>query len=136
MIELSLMDANAPPPVKDFLITTVVLNVLGWGGLVTLFYFTLPTALPRWFFFFLVVLGITGAMLPVTAFLNLRFPSTPPPRHSVIVRQAIWFGLFGATMLWLQMGRVLTPTLAILLALGLALVEFLLRLSERSQWKP
>ncbi len=33
------------------------------------------------------------------------------------------------------MGRVLNPALAILLAIGLGLIEFLLRMSEKSQWK-
>ncbi len=136
MIELPLMESDTPPPVKDFLTATILLNVLGWGGLAILIYLALPTAVPRWLFFFFSVLGVTGLALPVTAFFNLRFPTTPPARHTVIVRQATWFGLYGATLLWLQMGRVLTPTLAILLALGLALVEFLLRMSERSQWKP
>ena len=60
----------------------------------------------------------------------------PAARHTVIVRQAIWLAVYAATLLWLQVGRVLTPTLVILLALGLVLVEFLLRMSERSQWKP
>jgi hypothetical protein len=31
---------------------------------------------------------------------------------------------------------VLTPALALLLAVGLFLIEWLLRLRERSQWKP
>lgn len=74
--------------------------------------------------------------MPITAFLNRRFPSTPPPAAMVIVRQALWFAVYGSTLIWLQMGRVLNPALAILLAIGLGLIEFLLRLSEKSQWKP
>jgi hypothetical protein len=53
----------------------------------------------------------------------------------VVVRQAIWFAVYASTLIWLQMGRVLNPALAILLAIGLGLIEFLLRLSEKSQWK-
>jgi hypothetical protein len=37
---------------------------------------------------------------------------------------------------WLQIGRVLTPSLAFLLAVGFVLIEWLLRLREKSQWNP
>lgn len=108
----------------------------GWGGLTILIISTVPTVGPRWLFFFLAVIAVTGTALPIMAFFNRRFPSTPTPTHGIISRQALWFGVYGATIAWLQMGRVLTPTLAILLAAGLVLIEFLLRLSEKGQWKP
>ena len=54
----------------------------------------------------------------------------------LILRQAIWFGVYGSALAWLQTGRVLTTALALLLAVGLILVEWLLRLRERSQWSP
>jgi hypothetical protein len=130
------MDSNTSPRVSAFLPAALFLFITGWSGLIALIITTLPTVGPRWLFFFLCVLAITGTMLPITAFLNHRFPSTPPPTPLVIVRQALWFAIFGATLAWLQIGRVLNPTLVILLAIGLGLIEFLLRLSEKSQWKP
>jgi hypothetical protein len=129
------MESRAPS-VLSFLPLTILLLVAGWGGLIALVISTLPTVGPRWLFFFLVVLALTGTALPVTAFLNRRFPSTPPPTAAIVVRQALWVGVYGATIAWLQIGRVLTPALAILLVAGLALIEFLLRISEKSQWKP
>ncbi|OGO29512.1 MAG: hypothetical protein A2136_05850 [Chloroflexi bacterium RBG_16_54_11] len=130
------MKSNTSSRVANFLPAALVLFLLGWGGLIALTITTLPTVGPRWLFFFLCVLAITGTVLPITAFLNRRFPSTPPPTPRVVVRQALWFAVYGATLIWLQMGRVLNPALAILLAIGLGLIEFLLRLSEKSQWKP
>jgi len=130
------MKSNTSPRVANFLPAALFLFILGWGGLIALIIATLPTVGPRWLFFFLCVLAITGTILPITAFLNRRFPSTPPPSAMVVVRQALWFGIYGATLVWLQMGRVLNPALAILLAIGLGLIEFLLRMSEKSQWKP
>jgi len=130
------MKANNSPRVANFLPAAIFLFIVGWGGLILLINSTLPTVGPRWLFFFFCVMAITGTVLPITAFLNRRFPSTPPPTTRVVVRQAIWFGVYGATIIWLQMGRVLNPALAILLAVGLGLIEFLLRLSEKSQWKP
>lgn len=129
------MKTNLSPRVANFLPASILLFLAGWGGLLALVLTSLPTVGPRWLFFFLTVLAVTGTVLPITAFLNRRFPSTPPPTYFVVVRQALWFAIFAATLLWLQMGRVLNPALAILLAIGLGLIEFLLRLSEKSQWK-
>ncbi|MFU8772449.1 MAG: hypothetical protein ACNA8H_08530 [Anaerolineales bacterium] len=98
--------------------------------------YTLPTVGPRWLFFFLGVLALTGTALPAVAYLNRRFPSTPPVTSAVILRQAIEFGVYVSTLAWLQFGRVLNLSLALLLALGLILIEWLLRLRERSQFKP
>jgi hypothetical protein len=112
------------------------LGVIGWGGLATVVYFTLPTVGPRWLFFFLGVLALTGSALPAMAFLNRRFPSVPATDSGVVFRQAVWVGVYGATLAWLQIGRVLTPNLALVIALGLIIIEWLLRLREKSQWKP
>jgi hypothetical protein len=129
------MKSNTSPRVANFLPASIFLFIIGWGGLVVLIISSLPTVGPRWLFFFLCVMAITGTALPITAFLNRRFPSTPPPTYFVVVRQALWFAVYVSTLAWLQMGRVLNPALAILLAIGLGLIEFLLRLSEKSQWK-
>jgi hypothetical protein len=123
-------------PVRSFLPAAFILALAGWGGLAALVIYTLPTVGPRWLFFFLSVLALTGTALPFVAFLNRRFPSSPPPKPGVVLRQALWVGVYGATLAWLQIGRVLTPSLALLLAAGLILIEWLLRLRERAQWKP
>lgn len=130
------MNTEQTPPVKFFLPTAIILTVIGCGGLSILFLLSVPTVGPRWLFFFLIVLTLTGIALPFTAFLNQRFTSNPPATSTVILRQSILVGIYGAALAWLQIGRVLTGALAILMLIGLALVEFLLRLSERSQWKP
>ena len=39
-------------------------------------------------------------------------------------------------MAWLQIGRVLTTPMVLLLIIGFVLIEYLLRLSEKSQWTP
>jgi hypothetical protein len=129
------MKSNPSPRVANFLPAALFLFVLGWGGVIYLVTSSLPTVGPRWLFYFFSVLAITGTALPITAFLNRRFPSTPPPTYFVVVRQALWFAVYVSMIIWLQIGRVLNLALAILLAIGLGLIEFLLRLSEKSQWK-
>lgn len=106
------------------------------GGISVLVTNTLPTVFPRWLFFFFLVLGVAGLLLPFVAFFNRRFQTEPPATANVIVREASWFGLFAAILSWLQMGRVLTLIMVGLLLVGFILIEFLLRLNERSQWKP
>ena len=121
---------------RTFLPLSVVLTLLGWGGLMIVIGTTLPTLGPRWLFFFLGVLALTGPALPITYYLNQRFPSNPPVDGMVILRQALWIGVFGSTVTWLQLGRILTPGLLLILAVVFMLIEFLLRLIERSRWNP
>ncbi len=121
---------------RTYLPLALVLSVAGWAGLLILMLTTVPTLGPRWLFFFLGVLAFTGPALPITYYLNLRFPSDPPVDDMVILRQALWFGIFGSTVAWLQLGRVLTPALALILAGVFVLIEFLLRMFERSRWNP
>lgn len=130
------MNSQSSPPVRTFIPAAIILAVLGWGGLYFLVSLTIPTVGPRWLFFFLSVLALTGTGLPVIAFLNQRFPTNPPVSAGVIVREAIWVGIYFPTLAWLQLGQVLTPALSLLLAVGLLAIELLLRLRERSQWKP
>lgn len=130
------MDSQSSPPVRTFIPAAIILAILGWGGLYFLLNLTIPTVGPRWLFFFLSVLALTGTTLPVIAFLNKRFPTNPSVNAGVIVREAIWIGIYFPTLAWLQLGQVLTPALSLLLAVGFLAIEVLLRLRERSQWKP
>ncbi|HLE15363.1 MAG TPA: hypothetical protein VI776_11485 [Anaerolineales bacterium] len=131
-----MIENQTSPPVGSFIPAAVILGLAGWGGLVALVNYTSPTVGPRWLFFFLGVLALTGTLLPVFAFLNRRFPSSPPASSNMILREAILTGIYFPTLAWLQLGRVLTPALAVILALGLIAIEVLLRMRERSQWKP
>jgi hypothetical protein len=121
--------------VKSVLPAAILLAVLGWGGLAAVVWLTLPTVGPRWLFFFLGVLALTGTVLPFMAFLNRRFPSVPPASSGVIARQAAWVGVYGSMLGWLQIARVLTASMALVLAIGLIIIEWLMRLREKSQWK-
>jgi hypothetical protein len=120
----------------SYLPLSILLTVTGWVGLLLVIRGTVPTLGPRWLFFFFGVFALTGPVLPLVYFLNKRFPSDPPVNGLVIVRQALWVGVFGSTVAWLQLGRVLTTGLALILAGVFVMIEFLLRLFERSRWNP
>ncbi len=125
------------PTVRSVLPASALLIIVGWGGLFFLMNTIAPTDLaPLWLFYFLAVLAVSGLALPVTTFLNRRFLGNPPATPVVVVREAIWLGIYFPTLAWLRIGRVLNPLLALLLALGFVLIEGLLRFREYSQWKP
>jgi len=121
---------------KSFGLSALALIVLGWGGLVLLITQTLPYVWSRWGFFVLALMAITGTVLPIVYFFHRRFPDDPPADGSVIVRQAMWFGIYGATLAWLQLGRLVTVYIILGLAGGLIAIEYFLRLRERSHWTP
>jgi hypothetical protein len=124
------------PSVRSTLPAALLLILIGWAGLLYIFISTLPTLGPRWLFFFFSVLAVAGMILPVAAFLNRRFPTQPPATRNAILREAALVGVYFATLAWLQLGRVLTAPMIFLLAFGLSLIEFLIRLREKSRWEP
>lgn len=124
------------PSFFSFIPAILILCVVGWGGLAAVVYYTLPNLGPRWLFFCLGVIALSGTSLPVVYFLNRRFPSNPPVEAEVIVRQSLWFGVYSSLLAWLQLGRVLSPLLAFVLLGAFVLVEGLLRMWERSRWSP
>ena len=131
------MDSQpSPPAVRSFLPAALILMLLGWGGIAVIDGTPNPTALGRAGPFFSPGAGLTGTALPIMAYLNRRFPSKPPP--STPGDRAP--GDLGRHLLphpaLAAIGRVVTLPLALLLAAGLILIELLLRLRERSQWKP
>jgi hypothetical protein len=124
------------PSFKYYLPVTLFLFLFGWGGFAFVILSTLPTLGPRWLFFFFGVLALTGTAIPVSYFINLRFPSNPPASSGVIIRQACWVGIYGGILAWLQLGRVLTPVISAVLAGAFMVIEIILRMRERSRFVP
>ncbi|HZU86650.1 MAG TPA: hypothetical protein VFF78_04140, partial [Anaerolineaceae bacterium] len=127
---------SSTPPFGRILMISLIVAAIGLMGLIVVITLTLPYLGPRWLFFFFLTLLLTGVFLPVVAFLNRRFPSAPPANGGVLVRQALWFGVYADLLAWLQMGRVLTLSIAFYIGAGLLLIEIFLRMYERSKWKP
>jgi len=121
---------------RPFLASTVSLLVLGWGAAAFSIIALTPTVWARWLLFFGGTLGLTGLGLPIMWFLNLRFRSNPPAGAGVIVRQAIWVGVYGAVLIWLQQVRLVTLWSTLGLAAGLIAIEYLVRMREKARWQP
>jgi hypothetical protein len=120
---------------RSLMAAAAILAIAGWVGLYLVLTETLPTVGPRWLFFFLWTAAVTGTALPFVWLLNRRFVAEAAPA-SVLMRQGLWVGLFAAVIIWLQINRSLSLPLALLLAAGLAAVEWLVRVVERSRWRP
>ena len=110
---------------------------VGWGGLILLiFVFEEPPFVwARWAFFALWFIALAGTALPITYFLNLRFPSQPPADSKAIVREAMWVGFYGATLAWFQLGHLMALWIWMGLAIGLIAIESLIRWRERARWQ-
>ena len=110
----------------SLMISALILAGVGWLGLFLLMTATLPTVGPRWLFFFLWTLALTGTSLPFIWLLNRRFASISTPQ-SILLREALLVGLYGGLCAWLQINRSLNLPLGLLLATGIIAIEWLLR---------
>ncbi len=136
MYNISMQRDNNPQPFSYYLPAIVILLFVGGGGLYLTLTRTLPTVGPRWLLYFCLIILGAGLFMPLSWFLIRRFPSDPLAGPTVVFRQAVWFGVFAALLSWLQIGRVLTLPLGTIMGASLFLIEFLIRLWERSRWKP
>lgn len=129
---------QAVPSTRQYMVSALLLMLIGWGGL-TLLILVLnlpPLVWARWGFFVLWFIALTGAALPISYYLNLRFASDPPSEPNVVVRQALWVGVYGSVLAWLQLGHLNTLWIWMGLAGGLIGIEYLIRLRERARWHP
>jgi hypothetical protein len=117
---------------QNYMVSTFALIFIGFGGLGLLLFFSLPFVWARWGFYVFGIMALTGFALPIVYFLHRRFPSDPPAESNVIVRQALWVGVYGATLAWLQLGRLVTLYVILGLAGGLIATEYFLRLREKA----
>jgi hypothetical protein len=127
---------SSPSGYRSLFLAAAVLAAIGWLGLLILMNTTLPTIGPRWLFFFLLTQAAAGTALPFLWFLRRRFSAGDATPGSVLLREALWVGLFASTCAWLQINRGLTLTVALFLALGLVAFESLLLRIERTTWRP
>jgi hypothetical protein len=130
------MEPHSNSSFRPYLASTISLFILGWGAVVIAIIMLTPTVWARWLLFLGGTLGLTSLGLPIMWFLNLRFKSNPPAGAGVIVRQAIWVGVYGAVLIWLQQVRLVTIWSSLGLAAGLIAIEYLVRMREKARWQP
>lgn len=113
------------------------LALIGWLGLAGLFVYINPNIgpLPWWSFYVLILMAVTGTAVPFVHLLNRRFGREAAP-GGVILRQAMWVGVFVTAGAWMQRSGLLNPATSVLLLIALVGVEWFLRLRERARWAP
>jgi hypothetical protein len=128
----ALPSSKMPPDHIGVMIAGVLMMAGGWYGVYQLVTTALPRVGPRWLFFVLLHIAVTGTVLPFVRYINLRFTpiDADPPPGGVMVRQSVWAGLFVVACAWLQIPRVLSLPIAFFLALALIVVEVFLRSRE------
>ena len=114
------------------MLSALILIIAGWCGLYLLMNATQPNLGPRWLFYVFWTVACTGTSLPFLWLLNRRFRSPAPASPRVLLREGLLIGLYASICLWLQLNQMLNLTLALLLAIGLFSIEWLLRLIERN----
>ena len=117
---------------RQYLLSTLALILIGWGGLALLLIYSVPFVWARWGFYVFGIMALTGTTLPIVYFFHRRFPTNPRSEPNVIVRQAMWVGVYGATLAWLQLGRLVTLYVILGLAGGLIATEYFIRLREKA----
>jgi len=130
------MEGKHSPSFKSVLPLCLVLGIPGWCGLIYLMTQTMPDLGNRWLFFLSLVFAVTGTSLPIVAYLNRVLTPFGPATFEIVVRESTMVGIYLGVLLWLNKGQILSFGLAIILAVGLILIELLLRLRYRSQWHP
>jgi len=121
--------------VVEIYLAAGTLMFVGWGGMLALLLFTVPTVDARWMFFVLGLSALTGTSIPFIVFLSRRFGKNPLSVN-VLMRQAIWVGVIGCILAWLQLGRALTWTIGLLIVSVIVGIEWLIEIRERSLWNP
>lgn len=116
---------------RPVLLAAVLLAAAGWSGLYLLLTQTLPTVLPRWVFFFLLILASSGTALPFLWLLHRRFDTTPFS-PGLLHRQSLEFSLVITILTWLQINRTFSLTLALVISVGMILLESLLQRLRRN----
>jgi hypothetical protein len=101
----------------------------GWGGLALILTATQPTVWPRWAFYALTVMAVTGTALPLSYFVNRRLMFK---ELHVVTRQAVWAGLYAALLVWLKAGQALSFSVALWIVLFSVVVEYLFQMRERA----
>ncbi len=112
----------------------LILSAIGATGLVFVFLNTQPFIGPRWLLFFFVSVLACGISLPIFTMVQNRF-SKNKLSEGVLVRESILFAIYLDLLLWLQLGRVLTNAVILLLGIGFILLEIFLRMSEKAVFK-
>ena len=122
------------PPFGKIFSTALFLTIMGGGGLVFTLFLLEPNLGPRWLFFFFLVIFGAGLALPAAYIVQRRF-ANQAVESEVLIREAVLFGVYLSLLAWLQLGRILTNLIIVIIGVGFLLFEMLLRMAEKATFR-
>jgi hypothetical protein len=117
---------------KRWMLYAILAAVLLWLGLWGVIQLPI-TGITRTLFLLVLAGAIATTAMPPVAYMNARFGRCNNERvfHARFVRQSIWLGLLVSVLGWLQMRRILSMTLALILIAVFVLTETFLLTRDR-----
>lgn len=79
-----------------------------------------------------LLVAVTGLVMPLAFLINRRFGRSGSQSFMIVLRQAMWAGLWASFCAWLQMQRSLGFGVMLLSAVVLVIVELLLQIRART----
>jgi hypothetical protein len=122
------------PSFGKIFITSLMLSIIGLGGISFVLFTLEPTLWPRWLFYFFLTMAGTGIALPLVFIIQRRLAKKFVPGN-VLIREGLFFGIFLDLIAWLQIGRITSNLIIFLLAGGIILLEVFLRMVEKATFK-
>lgn len=127
------MERSADGEQRGVLFASLLLFIVGWGGLAHLMLTTRPRIGGElWLFFIFLQIAVTGTAIPFVRLLSQRLTRTdnPSPLTGLVVRRSVWIGIIVVTCAWLMIPRYLTPPIMLIVILLFVVIEAFLRNRE------
>ncbi|MCY3917518.1 MAG: hypothetical protein OXG49_16035 [Chloroflexi bacterium] len=118
---------------RGVLLASLLMIVIGWGGLLYLVISTRPRIGGEiWLFFILLQIAVTGTSIPFMRLVSqrLRPVNDRVPLAGVVVRRSVWIGIIVVTCAWLMIPRYMSLPILLILMLLIAVIEVFLRNRE------
>lgn len=118
---------------RGVLLASLLMFVIGWGGLLYLVISTRPRIGGEiWLFFILLQIAVTGTAIPILRLISQRLApvNEPIPLDGVIVRRGVWIGIIVVTSTWLMIPRYMSLPILLILIILFVVIEVFMRNRE------
>ena len=118
---------------RGVLLASLLMFIVGWGGLLHLVLSTRPRIGGEiWLFFILLQIAVTGTAIPILRLISQRLTpkNAPVPLTGVVIRRSVWIGIVVVTCAWLLIPRYLSLPIVLVVILLFVVIEVFLRNRE------
>ena len=118
---------------RGVLLASLLMFIVGWGGLAHLVLTTRPRIGGElWLFFILLQIAVTGTAIPIVWLIcqGLARADNPLPLTGLVVRRSVWIGIIVVTCAWLMIPRYLSLPIILVVILLFVVIEAFLRNRE------